>query len=200
MVTLNRPEKLNAWTPVMGGELLEAFRRVDRDPEVRVAIFTGAGERAFCAGADMDFFAAQIAAGGGTGSRGGGGGGPSRVEDFPHRDAQALEADDRGAQRLRARHRRDDAAALRRSPRRRERQDRLSLRPHGSDGGARLDVSPAAHRRHGARLRADAHRQDVRRRRVRAHGTRQPGRRARRPDEDGARARRRNEEVRTACR
>jgi enoyl-CoA hydratase/carnithine racemase len=82
-VTLNRPEKLNAWTPVMGGELLEAFRRIDRDPEVRVAIFTGSGERAFCAGADMDFFAAQIAAGGGTGSRGGGGGGPARVEDFP---------------------------------------------------------------------------------------------------------------------
>jgi enoyl-CoA hydratase/carnithine racemase len=82
-VTLNRPEKLNAWTPVMGGELLEAFRRIDRDPEVRVAIFTGAGDRAFCAGADMDFFAAQIAAGGGTGSRAGGGGGPSRVEDFP---------------------------------------------------------------------------------------------------------------------
>jgi len=82
-VTLNRPEKLNAWTPVMGRELTEAFRTVDRDPEVRVAIFTGAGERAFCAGADMDFFAEQIAAGGGTGSRSGRGGGPARVEDFP---------------------------------------------------------------------------------------------------------------------
>jgi enoyl-CoA hydratase/carnithine racemase len=81
-VTLNRPEKLNAWTPVMGRELSEAFRAVDRDPEVRVAIFTGAGERAFCAGADMDFFAEQIAAGGGTGSRSSGGG-PARVEDFP---------------------------------------------------------------------------------------------------------------------
>ncbi len=82
-VTLNRPQKLNAWTPVMGAELMEAFRRIDRDPAVRVAIFTGAGERGFCAGADMDFFAAQIAAGGGTGSAGGRGGGPSRVADFP---------------------------------------------------------------------------------------------------------------------
>jgi enoyl-CoA hydratase/carnithine racemase len=82
-VTLNRPEKLNAWTPVMGAELLDAFRQVDRDPAVRVALFTGAGDRAFCAGADMGFFAEQIAAGGGTGTKGGRGGGPSRVEDFP---------------------------------------------------------------------------------------------------------------------
>lgn len=82
-VTLNRPEKLNAWTPMMGGELLEAFRTIDRDPEVRAAVFTGAGERAFCAGADMDFFASQIAAGGGMGSRGERGRGPSRAEEFP---------------------------------------------------------------------------------------------------------------------
>jgi enoyl-CoA hydratase/carnithine racemase len=82
-VTLNRPEKLNAWTPIMGAELLEAFRQIDRDPTVRVALFTGAGEKAFCAGADMDFFAEQIAAGGGTASRSGRGGGPSRVEELP---------------------------------------------------------------------------------------------------------------------
>lgn len=81
-VTLNRPEKLNAWTPVMGGELLDAFRRADRDPAVRAVLLTGAGERAFCAGADMGFFAEQIAGGGGTGSRESGGG-PGRVEEFP---------------------------------------------------------------------------------------------------------------------
>lgn len=80
-ITLNRPEKLNAWTPIMGAELLDAFRRADREPGVRVVVFTGAGERAFCAGADMGFFAEQIAAGGGTGSPQGGGG-PSRVEEF----------------------------------------------------------------------------------------------------------------------
>jgi enoyl-CoA hydratase/carnithine racemase len=82
-VMLNRPEKLNAWTPIMAAELLDAFRQVDRDPAVRVVLFTGAGERAFCAGADMGFFAEQIAAGGGTGTAGARGGGPSRVEDFP---------------------------------------------------------------------------------------------------------------------
>lgn len=80
-VTLNRPQRLNAWTPVMGNELADAFRQLDRDPNVRVAIFTGAG-RAFCAGADMDFFAAQIRSGGGTTSDSHGGG-PSRVEEFP---------------------------------------------------------------------------------------------------------------------
>jgi enoyl-CoA hydratase/carnithine racemase len=79
-VTLNRPRRLNAWTPVMGSELLAAFRDADRDPSVRVVIFTGAG-RAFCSGGDMDFFAGQIEAGGGTTA--GGGGGPSRVEEWP---------------------------------------------------------------------------------------------------------------------
>ena len=82
-ITLNRPDKLNAWTPVMGAELIDAFRTVDRDPAVRAVVFTGAGDRAFCAGADMGFFAEQIAAGGGTGAPSGRGGGPGRVEDFP---------------------------------------------------------------------------------------------------------------------
>ena len=81
-VTLHRPDKLNAWTPIMGGELVDAFRSADRDAAVRAVLFTGSGERAFCAGADMGFFAEQIAAGGGTGSSGSGGG-PSRVEEFP---------------------------------------------------------------------------------------------------------------------
>jgi enoyl-CoA hydratase/carnithine racemase len=78
-VILNRPEKLNAWTPVMGKELVEAFRSADRDSGVRVVVLTGAGERAFCAGADMDFFASQISSGGGMKR----GGGPSRAEEFP---------------------------------------------------------------------------------------------------------------------
>src|SRR5262245_61874685 len=79
-ITLHRPERLNAWTPVMGRELIEAFRAADRDREVRAIVFTGAG-RAFCAGADMEFFAGQIRSGGGTG--GAGGDGPGRVEEFP---------------------------------------------------------------------------------------------------------------------
>ncbi|MBI3784088.1 MAG: enoyl-CoA hydratase/isomerase family protein [Deltaproteobacteria bacterium] len=80
-ITLNRPQRLNAWTPVMGAELSDAFRSVDRDRNVRAVIFTGAG-RAFCAGADMDFFAGQISAGGGT-TAGEHGSGPTRVEEFP---------------------------------------------------------------------------------------------------------------------
>lgn len=81
-VTLNRPDKLNAWTPIMGGELVRAFQEIDRDRDVRVAVLTGAGDRAFCAGADMDFFSSQISAGGGTGTKASGGG-PARVTEFP---------------------------------------------------------------------------------------------------------------------
>jgi enoyl-CoA hydratase/carnithine racemase len=51
-VTLNRPERLNAWTAQMGSELIEAFDRADADDEVRAVIVTGAG-RGFCAGADL---------------------------------------------------------------------------------------------------------------------------------------------------
>jgi len=51
-ITLNRPERLNAWTPTMQQELMIAFDRADADDEVRVVVVTGAG-RAFCAGADL---------------------------------------------------------------------------------------------------------------------------------------------------
>src|ERR1044072_7384682 len=51
-VTLNRPEKLNAYMATMGAELEDAFIRADEDDAVRVIIVTGAG-RGFCAGADI---------------------------------------------------------------------------------------------------------------------------------------------------
>jgi enoyl-CoA hydratase/carnithine racemase len=52
-ITLNRPERLNAWTATMAGELHDAFDRADDDDEVRAVIVTGAG-RGFCAGADLE--------------------------------------------------------------------------------------------------------------------------------------------------
>jgi len=52
LVTLNRPDRLNAYTPTMGHELAEAFAACDADDAVRAIVVTGAG-RAFCAGADL---------------------------------------------------------------------------------------------------------------------------------------------------
>jgi 2-(1,2-epoxy-1,2-dihydrophenyl)acetyl-CoA isomerase len=53
-LTLNRPEKLNAITDPMRGELLAAVRSADTDPNVRVITITGAG-KAFCAGGDIPY-------------------------------------------------------------------------------------------------------------------------------------------------
>lgn len=55
-VTLNRPERLNTLNVQMRDDLYEVVRAIRDDPEVQVAIFRGAGERAFCAGADLSEF------------------------------------------------------------------------------------------------------------------------------------------------
>jgi 2-(1,2-epoxy-1,2-dihydrophenyl)acetyl-CoA isomerase len=52
-ITLNRPDKLNAFTDKMLGELNEAFKHAERDAAVRAIVLTGAG-RGFCAGQDLD--------------------------------------------------------------------------------------------------------------------------------------------------
>jgi enoyl-CoA hydratase/carnithine racemase len=51
-ITLNRPEKLNAFNPTMQREMIEAFDAADEDDDIRAIVVTGAG-RAFCAGADL---------------------------------------------------------------------------------------------------------------------------------------------------
>lgn len=58
VITLNRPERMNAWTPGMETALRAIFDRAEDDPAARVLLLTGAG-RAFCAGADMDAVAAE---------------------------------------------------------------------------------------------------------------------------------------------
>ncbi|GBD25925.1 Short-chain-enoyl-CoA hydratase [bacterium HR30] len=75
IVTLHRPERLNAWTPATGKELVHAIRALDADSSVRVVVLAGAG-RAFCSGADLDFFRTQR-------EKGEMEGGVTRSEEFP---------------------------------------------------------------------------------------------------------------------
>ncbi|MEO1966770.1 crotonase/enoyl-CoA hydratase family protein [Hyphomonas sp.] len=53
ILTLHRPDKMNAFTGKMMQEMIEAFDITDADDDVRVVIVTGHGDRAFCAGADL---------------------------------------------------------------------------------------------------------------------------------------------------
>ena len=52
-ITINRPDVLNALDPATYTEITEAFQQIDRDPDILVGIVTGAGDKAFTAGADL---------------------------------------------------------------------------------------------------------------------------------------------------
>src|SRR5512133_1840767 len=57
-ITLNRPERSNAFDDEMTRELLEALKQAERTPEIRCVILTGAGKN-FCAGQDLGAFVAR---------------------------------------------------------------------------------------------------------------------------------------------
>jgi enoyl-CoA hydratase len=54
IITLSRPERLNAWHAAMRQEVTRAFRGCNADPDVRAVVITGTGDRAFSAGQDLD--------------------------------------------------------------------------------------------------------------------------------------------------
>lgn len=54
VITLNRPQRRNAVTYAMRDEIVTAFLGADADPEIRVVVLTGAGDKAFCSGSDLN--------------------------------------------------------------------------------------------------------------------------------------------------
>ena len=60
VITIDRPERRNAVDPSTADQLLEAYRSFEADDEARVMILTGAGDQAFCAGADLKSVAAAV--------------------------------------------------------------------------------------------------------------------------------------------
>lgn len=68
IITLNRPERLNAWNGELGTAYFNALDQAEADPDVAVIVVTGAG-RGFCAGADMDVLQGIQSAGGERGER-----------------------------------------------------------------------------------------------------------------------------------
>jgi enoyl-CoA hydratase/carnithine racemase len=99
LITLNRPERRNAWTPQMAVELSDAIARANDDPAIGAIVLTGAG-KGFCAGADMaDTFEKRIGGDDPGADTAGGEGGLPRGLDWvaQTRDAKPLVAAVNGA-------------------------------------------------------------------------------------------------------
>ena len=60
LITLNRPAKMNSLDFEANDALIERWREFDADPEARVAVVTGAGDKAFCAGADLKTYTMEV--------------------------------------------------------------------------------------------------------------------------------------------
>lgn len=61
LIIINRPAQMNSLDFAANDDLVEAWREFDRDEEARVAVVTGAGDKAFCAGADLKTYTHQFA-------------------------------------------------------------------------------------------------------------------------------------------
>jgi enoyl-CoA hydratase/carnithine racemase len=90
-ITLDRPDRLNAFTGLMLTEMAHALRRAEQDPAVVGIVLTGAG-RGFCAGADMEMLRAA--------SEGEGRTGEAFQGDFPALDTETLGAEEMGAEEM----------------------------------------------------------------------------------------------------
>ena len=171
ILTLNRPERLNAWTTEMEHDYFGMLEECGNSAEVRVIVVTGAG-RGFCAGADMQDLKELGDDGVDAGPRRAG----APAADVPAVDPQA---DHRRDQRRLRRDRPRAGADVRPALRRRRRQADDRLRPPRARRRARDRLDPAAP----ARPRAGARPAALRSRRARPGGAgarpRQPRARAR---------------------
>ena len=143
LLTLNRPERLNAWNGELAARYFELLDQAAADPEVKVIVVTGAG-RGFCAGADMDTLQ-------GIGTTAG----IRRCRERRRRSSAALhdhraQAGHRRGQRCLRRHRHGAGAHVRHPLRRRRRQVHDSVLASRPDRRVRHVVDPAAPDRHGA--------------------------------------------------
>lgn len=84
LITLNRPDAMNAWTSTMDGEIHDALTRAEADPSVVGIVVTGQG-RAFCAGADMNALKSLTEGGDGGGMTSGDAADRSSTGDFDGR-------------------------------------------------------------------------------------------------------------------